>query len=181
MPSVFLATSSTFVGAGEQQDLLRLLRLGDPHLPPVDAVVVAVARGEGRDAGGVQAGAGLGHAEADVQRAVDDPRQRAPLQLVGAVLDHRVHAEDRQVDRAGRVHAAAGLRDLLDQDRRLGDPEPVPAVLLGGRDAQPAARGEGVVELGGELLVPVLLHPVPVVERARPGRRPPRGSSPGRR
>ena len=77
MPSVFLVTSSSLRGAGQQQDLLGLQRLGDPHLAAVDAVVVAFALGEGGDARGVQSRAGLGDAEADVQVAVDDAGQRA--------------------------------------------------------------------------------------------------------
>ena len=36
-------------GAGQQQDLLGLQRLGDPHLAAVDDVVVAVALGERGD------------------------------------------------------------------------------------------------------------------------------------
>ena len=101
---------------------------------------------------GVQAGAGLGDAEADVQVAVDDARQRAGLELLGAVHDHRVHAEDRQVHRAGAVHAGAAGGDLLEQERGLGDAEAVAAVLLGRGDAEPAALGERVVELRRELV-----------------------------
>jgi hypothetical protein len=56
------------------------------------------------------------------------------FQLLGPVLDHRVHAEDRQVDRTGGVHAPAGPRDLLEDDEALGDAEPVAAVLLGRGD-----------------------------------------------
>ena len=60
--------------------------------------------------------------------------------------------------------AAAGARDLLEQQRRLGDAQTVPAVLLRDRHAEPAALGDRVVELLRELVRLVLLHPVLVVE-----------------
>src|SRR5690606_698997 len=47
---------------------------------------------------------------------------------------------------------------------RLGDAVPVPPVLLGSRDAEPAGFGERVVELVRELVCRVRLHPVLVVE-----------------
>jgi hypothetical protein len=125
---------------------------------------VAVAVGERGDPRGVQARSGLRHTEAHVQAAIGDAGQRTPLELLGSVLDHRVHAEDRQVDRARGVHATARAGDLLDQDRGLGDPETVTAELLRRRDAEPAAGRERVVELGRELVREILLHPVLVVE-----------------
>ncbi len=90
----------------------------------------------------------------------------ARLQLVGAVLDHGLHAEDRQVDGAGAVHRRPGARDLLEQQGGLGDAEPVAAVLLRDGHAEPAALGDGVVELLREFVRQVLLHPVVVVELA---------------
>ena len=63
--------------------------------------------------------------------------------------------------------ARAGAGDLLEQQRRLGDAEAVAAVLLRDGHAEPAALGDGVVELLGELVRLVLLHPVVVVELAR--------------
>ena len=128
-------------GAGQQQDLLGLQRLGDPHLAAVDDVVVAVALGEGGDPRGVQPGAGLGDAEADVQVAVDDARQRARLELLGAVHDHRVHAEDRQVHRAGAVHRPRRSAATSSSSSEASVmPRPCAAVLLGDGDAEPAAR-----------------------------------------
>ena len=79
------------------------------------------------------------------------------LHLLRPVHDHRVHPEDRQVHRAGAVHAGAAGGDFLQQQRGLGDAEAVAAVLLGRGDAEPAALGEGVVELGRELVALVLL------------------------
>ena len=94
------------------------------------------------------------------------------------MLDHGLHAEDRQVDGAGAVHRRTGSRDLLEQQRRLGDAEAVAAVLLGDRHAEPAAVGDGVVELLREFVRQVLFHPVVVVELAPPARRPTYGSAP---
>jgi hypothetical protein len=98
---------------------------------------------------------------------VSRPAPGAGLELVGAVHDDRVHAEDGQVHRAGAVHAGARGSDLLEQDGGLRDAHPVAAVLLRRRDAEPAALGELGIELAGELVGGVLLHPVLVLEPAR--------------
>ncbi|MDT5192447.1 MAG: hypothetical protein QOI28_4698 [Mycobacterium sp.] len=135
--------------AGQQQDLLGLECLGDPHLSAVDHVAVTAPFGEGGDAGGVHAGAGLGDTEAHVQVAFDDARQGTRLEFRGAVHDHRLHAEDRQMDRGGRIHRPARAGDFLEQQGGLGDPETMTAVLLGDGHAQPAAADDGVVELLG--------------------------------
>ena len=102
-----------------------------------------------------------------MQITVDDAGQRRLLEFVGAVFDHRLHAEDRKVDGAGAVHRRPGPGDLLEQQRRLGDSQAVAAVLLRDGHAEPAALGDGVVELLGEFVRLVLLHPVVVVELAR--------------
>ncbi len=154
------------LGPGQQQDLLGLQGLGDPHLAAVDPVVVALTLGERGDTRSIKSRTGFGDTETDVQIAVDDPRQRCGLEFVGPVLDHGLHPEDGQVDRAGAVHRRARSRNLLEQQGGLGDAQAVPAVLLRDGHAEPAAVGDGVVELPGELVVLVLLHPVVVVEPA---------------
>src|SRR6516162_8116658 len=78
-----------------------------------------------------------------------------------------MHAEYGKVHRAGAIHPGATCRDFLQQDRRLGDAEPVTAVFLRRGDAEPAALSEGVVELRGELVLLVLGHPVVVIKLAR--------------
>jgi hypothetical protein len=80
------------------------------------------------------------------------------------VHDDRVQAEDRHVHGARAVHARPRRRDLLKQQRRLGDAAAVAAVFLRDRDAEPAGGGEGLVELGRELVRRVPFHPVLVVE-----------------
>ena len=80
------------------------------------------------------------------------------------VAAHRLHPEDRQVDRRAAVHRRAGRGDLLEHHRRLGDALAAAAVLLGDGDADPAALGERVVEVPRELVGLVLLRPVLVGE-----------------
>ena len=77
-----------------------------------------------------------------------------------AVAAHRLHPEDRQVDRRAAVHRRTGRGDLLEHDRRLGDALPAAAELLGDGDADPAAVGHRVVEVPRELVRLVLLGPV---------------------
>ena len=86
------------MGARQQQDLVRLHGFGDPHLAAVDHIAVAVAFGERGDPRRVKPGAGLGHPEADMHVAGRDGRQRARLELLGAVHHDRLHAEDGQVN-----------------------------------------------------------------------------------
>jgi hypothetical protein len=134
---------------------------------PGDDVVRAVSPREGRDPGRVEPGTGLGHTEADMQVAVDDPWQVLLLELVRAVHDHRMHPEDRQVHRARGVYAAAGSRDLFQQDGCFGDSEAVTAVLHRRRYSEPAGLREGVVELVRELVRRIFLEPVLIVEAGR--------------
>ena len=84
---------------------------------------------------------------------VDDPGQEALLQVLAAVVDDRLEAEDADVHGAAAAHAGAGRGDLLLDDGRLGDAQAAPAVLLGDGQAEPAALGHRVVELPGELVV----------------------------
>ena len=78
-----------------------------------------------------------------------------------------MHPEDRQVDRAGGVHSAAGAGDLLGEQGGFGDAEAVAAVLLGDGHPEPTPVGDGLIELGGELVRLIFFHPVVVVELRR--------------
>src|ERR1700722_18263858 len=80
------------------------------------------------------------------------------------VLHDRVHAEYRQVDRAGAVHAGAGGGDLLEDDRGFADARSAAAVLRGYGDADPAALGHRVVERPRECVRRVGFGPVLVRE-----------------
>ena len=154
IPSVFFGDVLELGRAGEQQDLLRLQRLGDPHLAAVDDVVASPSRLANVVIRVVSRPASGSVTPKQTCRSPLTMRGRfSALQLLGPVHDHRVHAEDRQVHGARAVHPGAGGRYLLEQQRRLGDAETVPAVLLRNGDAEPAAVGEGLVELGGNSCV----------------------------
>ena len=87
----------------------------DPHLLPVDHVVVAVAHRAGADRLHVGAGVGLGHRERRAHLAARHPRQQPVLLLGGAErLDHERRDEVRVDDARQRDPAA---RELLDDQR----------------------------------------------------------------
>src|SRR5205814_1761731 len=106
----------------------------------------------------------LGDAEAALHLAARDRRQHAPALLLAAEHRDRVQAEQVDVHRRRRRHAAARLRDRLHHDRRLGDAEARAAVLLADAHAEPAVVGQRPVELLGEAAVVVAVEPVGVVE-----------------
>ena len=79
----------------------------DPHLLPGDEVSAVDLAGERRDARGVGAGVGLGDRERHVQVAACGARQEPALQVLAAVLDHRLETEDADVHGRAAVHAGA--------------------------------------------------------------------------
>ncbi len=83
---------------------------------------------------------------------------------VGAVHDHRVEAEDVDVDGARAAHRGTGFGDRLHHDSRFGDAEAGPAIRLGHGDAKPVALGHGVEERVREDRVAIALQPVGFVE-----------------
>src|SRR5882724_2225339 len=88
-------------GARQQENVRRVLSVGVPHLAAVDDVAVAVALRARLDPRGVGPGVGLGHAERHDDVAGGHARQVAPLEVLGAVLDHRHRREEIEVDRGG--------------------------------------------------------------------------------
>ena len=76
-------------------------------------------------AGGRANSAGVGSSVVlrDAERHVELSRRRrgegAALQLLGAVMDHRAHSEDREVKRRRRVLGARTLRDGAEQHTRV--------------------------------------------------------------
>ena len=151
-------------GAHQQQAHVAVGGLGGPHLGSGDHVLIAVALGSGADRGGVGAGVGLGDAEGGVDGAVGNARQDLLGQRFRAVLAHRFHAEDRQVQGRAAVHGRTAGSHLLQHDRRLGDALTSAAVLGWNGDADPAAFRHCVVEIPGELVLLVALAPVLVGE-----------------
>ena len=86
-------------GLDHQRDQIREITVGDEYLRAVDDVTVAVAHRAGLQPLQVGAGRRLGHADRADQFAARHARQKAPLLLLGAVID--------EVVRADAVHALA--------------------------------------------------------------------------
>ena len=121
-------------GAREQQHRVGVLEARRPALAAVHHVHVAAPHRRRLDARRVAAGDRLGHAERlQPHLAARDPRQPRALLRVVAPAQQRAHRVELRV-RGARV--AAGVVDLLDDHRRVAEPEAEPAVL--GRDQ----RGE---------------------------------------
>ena len=147
-------------GAHQQQHALGDQRLGGPHLAAAHDVVIALAPCQRGNGGSVGTGIRLGDAEGAVQLATGDPRQVRLAHLLAAVANHRFHAEDRQVQGGGAVHARAGCGHLLEHDGRLGDATAAAAVLLRNGNPDPATGGHRVVERPRELVLGVTTRPV---------------------
>ncbi len=126
--------------------------------------MIAVFFGAGFEVCGVEAGVGFGDGEAGFFPAGDEGGEEAAFLFVGAVDDDGLEAEDVDVDGRGAGHAGAGLGDGLHHDGGFGEAEAGAAVFLGHADAEPAAGGEGGVELGGEAGALVVGAPVVVAE-----------------
>ena len=114
--------------AGQQEQQVGVLDAGDVDFPPVDDVAVAVARRGRRQARRVRARVRLGDAEGlQTQIAARDLRQILPLLRLGAVPQERAHHIHLRVR---RPRIAAGVIDLFEDHRRLGEAHAEAAVLL---------------------------------------------------
>src|SRR5215468_4285245 len=107
-------------GPRQQQDLVRVLCVGGPHLAAVHHEAIAAALGAGLNARRVGAGVGLGDAEGHDGLARADRRQVLPLHRLGPVLDDRRRREHVEVDRRGAGRSRARGADLVEHQRRLG-------------------------------------------------------------
>ena len=101
-------------GAGEEDHFLRDLRAGDPDLLAGDGVAVAVAGGGGFELEGVEAGVGLGDAEADAIGAVDDFGDGGFELLLVAEAGEGLGSVDVGVNGLSACHAGTGLGDGLE-------------------------------------------------------------------
>lgn len=121
------------VKVGEDDEELRLHRVGDPHLAAVDGEAVGRLGGLGGHGEGVGARDGLAEAEGG-----DGARGELgePLLLVGlgGVLDDGGVAQ-RVVHVDEDAHAGVGAGELLDADDGRGEVHARAAVLLGDLDA----------------------------------------------
>ena len=151
-------------GAGQDQHLVGDLGGGNPDFLPRQNVVIAAAVGAHLDGGGVEPGVGLGHGKTGLVLAGDQRRQHAALLLLGPEHDHRLETEDIDVDRRRAAHGRAGFRDRLHHEHGLGDAETGAAVLFRHRNAEPAGRGQGGVQLMRKRAGAILLQPIGIVE-----------------
>jgi hypothetical protein len=96
--------------------------------------------------------------------SVPGPREKGLLQAFAAELDDGIEPEDCEVQSGTPVHRCAARRYGPKNLRGLGDAAAAAAVLLGDGDPDPPRIGHHLVELPGEPVVGVALHPVLVVE-----------------
>ena len=127
--------------------------------------MIAAAVRPNLDGRGVETGVGLGDGEACLVLARDQRRQHALLLLAVAESDHRLKAENVDVNGGSSAHGGAGLGDRLHHDRSLGDAEIGAAVLLRHGNAEPTGFSQRRMQLVWELAAPVLFEPVAIVER----------------
>src|SRR5262249_12030025 len=122
------------IGAGGEPDVVGVLRLAGEELAAVDHPVVAVAHRPGAERGEIGACSWLGVPDREVHLAAQRLRQEEPLLLLAAVLhDHRAHRHDRE-----RRQEHARAPGLVEEDELFDGRAPLPAVLRGPPDAEPA-------------------------------------------
>src|SRR6266851_767712 len=150
--------------ACQQQNLFGDLGSGDPDLLAADDVFVAGSYRAGFQLRGVEAGIGFGDGEAGLLCPFDDRRQHPLALLVIAEHHNGTEAEHIHMHRGGAGHAGAGFRNRPHHDRGIHDPQTGAAIGLGNADAEPAGIRQGLVEVGRETALLVLLQPIGIVE-----------------
>src|SRR5690606_28785281 len=150
--------------AGDQDQVVGALDAGDPDLLAAHHEVVAVAAGLGGDVDGVAARVRLGEGDAGLDLAGGDLRQALALLPRGPVAGEGEPAErGRQQVHERRRAARAALGEGLQGDGELQEALAAAAVLLGDRQAVPAARDQFLPDLLGPSLVRVAAAPVVLV------------------
>ena len=143
-----------------QEHQIRVLDPRDPDLLAVHDVAVAATHRHRLHLGRVGSGRRLRHGEGlQPQLAAGNLRQVVTALRLGAVPEEGAH--DVQLGVAGRGIATRTV-DLLQDDRRLGDPQPGPAKLLGNQRGQIPCLGQRANELLGVGLLGIELTPVAV-------------------
>ena len=151
-------------GAGDDQHLGRPLRHGRPHLPSTDYVAVVGADRAGGQAGGVEAGVGLGDPETHPVLPGNQPRDQPHLLVMGSELRQGHGAEDVQVQRAGAGKPRPALGHRLHGDGGLGEAQARAAEFDGHGRAQPAGLGHRGDERLGEVAGLIDVAPIAGVE-----------------
>jgi len=138
----------------EDEDQIGDVAAGDERLAARHNDLVAV-RGEARrHVGRIRAGTGFGDRQCR-ERSCGDARQQAPLLLLAAEIDERLHGvEIRRPDDAGR---RASLGDLSDASEIHGIIEPSPAVALGDKDRVETERVDRTDIVPGEFTAAVVV------------------------
>jgi len=143
-----------------QEHQIRVLDPRDPDLLAVHDVAVAATHRYRLHLGRVGSGRRLRHGEGlQPQLAAGNLRQVVTALRLGAVPEEGAH--DVQLGVAGRGIATRTV-DLLQDDRRLGDPQPGSTKLLGNQRGQIPCLGQRANELLGVGLLGIELTPVAV-------------------
>src|SRR5919204_557909 len=146
----------------QQQHQIRMLHSGGEDFLTVDHVPIGIPFGEGRDAGGVASGLGLGHCHRlEPDAAGRDVRKVVALLRLIAMPEERAHRVHLRV--AGGAVFPAGI-DLLEHDAGFDQAEPGAAVLGRNQDGKPAAFGERPHEFLRVLPFGIQLAPVRLAE-----------------
>lgn len=128
------------VGAAQQQDPVRPLRLGGPHLLPGDDESVPVDDGARAQRGEVRARLGFGEPLAPVLLAGEQRRQEASL-LLGRAVGQQRRGDEALTD-AEHDPRGAGTGEGLVDDRHLDRRQAATAVRDRPGRAQPASGPE---------------------------------------
>jgi hypothetical protein len=134
------------LGARDDDQVVRAICKGDPHLLAVQDPLVAVQLGAAAHRGDVGPRPRLGHREGPQELAARDPRERL-LRIVDREIGRGDQAGAR--DDAGHAHPRA--RELLGDEAVLEHPEPEAPVLLGHQDAEEAELPHSLADLGRDL------------------------------
>ena len=143
------------VGARDEHAPLRVLGAAGPDLLAGDDPVVAVADGAGLDRGQVRPGVGLGEPLAPDLLGGQD-RVQITLALLLGPPRHDRRTGEQQPEHVRRQRRA-GAAELLEEDRRLRQGRPAPAVLNRPVHGRPAVVGHPALEIDAPLVVRVLV------------------------
>ena len=151
-------------GSGEQQDLVRDLGGGRPHLAPIDDVAPVVAASERGDAAGVESGVRLRHPEAADLLSGDERRKKARFLRLGAETTIGFGPKMlRWIAEAALIAPAESVIACIITAASVR-PSPLPPCSTGIAMPRPAAPGDGLAVRMRKRTVAVAGEPVVVAE-----------------